>query len=160
MMYTKEILNIEKMINDVLISLGEEPLFLNKNFITYEDLHFSHWVKLLFIKKNSLNITFVLSNGGLRVDIDRAEEIIDISYENLIKNNEITKQILLMIFTSTIMIQYCGEHTTFLYFIKNNTVKKYKYSTTLITICFRKCKEKIYTPIFPEKESKRVSRHL
>ena len=149
MKYTNEILYIEKIINEVLLLLNEKPLFQNSNFKIYEELHFADWIKVSLIKSNNVALTFELSHGGLRIDIDKAIEIIDLSYENIVTNSEKLKKILMMIFTSTIMVQYCGKYITNLYFIKNDSVETYRYASTLLPMRFsRYCEEKVYLPIF------------
>ncbi len=149
MEYTKQILLIEKLINDVLISLNQDLLFQNKVFSIDSILHNEHYVKVILKKTNAVSLLMEICDSGLRIDIDRAEEIIDLDYEYIYKNMEEVSRLLKMIFTSTIMVQYCGKYITNLYFIKNESVETYRYTSTLIPIKFsRYCEEKVYVPIF------------
>ena len=150
MKYTKEVIFIEKLISNVLISLNKNSLFQNEDFKVYQKLHFEHWVRVSLCKPNAIIIIFEISNSGLRIDVDRTEELVgNFSYEYIYNNYEKIEELLLMIFTSTIMVQYCGDYLTNLYFIKNKTVQTYRYTTKLGLIRFlKKCEEKIYLPIY------------
>jgi len=150
MQYTQEVLFIEKLISNVLLSLNKNSLFQNEDFKVYQKLHFEHWVRVSLCKPNAIIIIFEISNSGLRIDVDRTEELVgNFSYEYIYNNYEKIEELLLMIFTSTIMVQYCGDYLTNLYFIKNKTVQTYRYSTKLGLLRFlKKCEEKIYLPIY------------
>ena len=149
MKYSSNVLFIEKIISNVLIKLGKKSLLKNKDFKIYQELHFEHWVKLSLDKNNTISIVLEITNGGLRIDIDRAEEMIDFSYEYINNNTEDVVNILMMIFTSQIMVQYCGKYLTKLYFINNGTVQTYTYSNTLLVFkCPKDCQEKLYLPIY------------
>jgi hypothetical protein len=149
MKYTQNVLFIVNIINKVLLSLNQKSLFQNKDFKIDKELHFKHWVKIYLEKDNSISIIFEISEDGLRIDIDRAEELMSFSYKYIFNNSKEVEKCLFMIFTSTILIQYCGNHLTYLFFIKGKTVQSYKYSTKLWIIdFFKKCKEKIYLPIY------------
>ena len=152
MLYTDKILCIEKRISNVLNLLNEKPLFKNNSFEVYKELNFEHWVRISLNKKDSIRIIFELSHGGFCIDIDRADELFDFSYDDVCKDSETIEEILFMIFTSNILVQYCGKHIINFFFIKDKTLKKYIYKNSLFAInCFSTCAEKIYTPIFPEK---------
>ena len=152
MKYTKEVIFIEKLISNVLLSLNQNSLFQNEAFKVYQELHFEHWVRVSLCEPNAITIIFEISNSGLRIDMDRTEELMSFSYEYIYNNSEEIKELLFMIFTSTIMVQYCGNYLTNLYFIKNKTVQTYRYSTKLGLIRLsNNCEEKVYLSIYEMK---------
>ena len=148
MKYEEGVLFIQEIFNEVLISLDEKPLFENEHFYINKELHFEHFIQLRLIKKNVCGVLIEISTTELRIDIDRAEEIFHMNI-NYIKNNrvEVTK-IIQMIFTSMIMIEYCGDFYTKLFFIKNTFVKSIVHRSSLISFRIN-CKEKFYPAIFP-----------
>ncbi len=150
MKYEDKILCIEKIISEVLLSLNQKSLFENYNFQIDEGLHFKNWVRVYLVKQNTISLTFEISYGGLRIDIDKAEEIFSFDFDEICNNSSELKKTLKMIFTSTIMVQYCGKNITILYFIKNNHCLKYNYYNTLIPyFCsLHKCVEEVFSPIF------------
>jgi pantothenate kinase len=156
--YTKEVIFIEKLISNVLTSLNKNSLFQNEDFKIYQELHFEHWVKLSLNKSNSVSILFEISNNELRIDIDRTSETYTYDIEFIKENEEYIRNIITMIFTCSIKVEYCGENYTKLYFInkEGKTLNTFSFTTGLLgffgLISKKNCKEKLYPPIYPSEK--------
>lgn len=140
------------MLNEILNSLGEVSLYEHKDFYFDKDLNYNHWTKIKFKRENSIQINFEITNRDFRLDIDRIEEALYISYDDLIENKKEIKNFIVMIFTSLIRVEYCGKRYTKIFFVAKNGIiidSIEFYKNTFFRFKY-KCQEITYTPIFPE----------
>jgi hypothetical protein len=154
--YDKNVVFIINIINNVLLKYKEEPILENKKFKVYNELVFSNYLRLYTIDKECVSIMFEITNNGLRIDIDKAEEIIyyDIGY---IYNNETeVMRILNVIFTYICIVTYCGKSYTHISFVSpNKEVVEYQYMTDILPPLIKNCiclfkkkyKRRVYKPV-------------
>jgi len=151
MKYNKEILDNIDIINQALILLERETLFFNKDFKLNKDINSKDWIKLSLHKINRVPICLEITSGEIRIDIDRAEEVICISHNFIKENKENIIKLIVMILSSFIKVKYCGKGYTKIFFLdKNNKVLDAieHYKNILFSLKL-KCKEHIYMPIYP-----------
>jgi len=159
MIYDKKITYVENLINEVLIGVGEVSLFNNETFeIINSKIHDKSYVVLELVKPNTIELIFWFECGDLRIDIDRTSETYTYDIEFIKENEEYIKNIITMIFTCSIKVEYCGENYTKLYFInkEGKTLNTFSFTTGLLgffgLISKKNCKEKLYPPIYPSEK--------
>ena len=138
--FDKNVIFITDIINKLLLKYKEKPILENKKFKVYNELIFSHYLRLYTTDKECVSVVFEITNHSLRIDIDRAEEIIyyDIDY---IRNNE-TEVIktLNVIFTYICIVTYCNKNYIQISFVSpNKEIVEYQYATDIIPSIINNC---------------------
>ena len=149
MKYNKKIIFMEQVISKVLNIVHQPSLFKNNDFKLLKGN--SNDVIFSLIKRNSIELTFWLDCGELRIDLDRTRETFTVSYSDIKENEQQVVDYLTMVFTSTINVEHCGKHYTKLTFIsgKGEVLDTLSYRDAIFAFR-RNCQEKVYSPIYRE----------
>jgi hypothetical protein len=143
--------DIISLFDDTFLKLGQEPLSNNEEF-TLDDLQSDFFKRFHSVPKpNRVKLFFELSANGVSFWIDRTREMPDVSYDFISNNREQFKELLLMIFGSTISVDYKGSRTT-LHFIgaDNISLATYTFHYGLWPSWFSPKTTCFYNPYFEE----------
>ncbi|MCG3167164.1 MAG: hypothetical protein POELPBGB_02948 [Bacteroidia bacterium] len=146
--YEKTVKNKIDIINSVFESINVPELLSNQDFIVDNNFHFEHCVKFILRKPNAINLELVLISDALQINIDRTMETFEWSNSQISKDIIDVKNLIKILFTSRIKVEYCGSNYTKLYFIDkyDNYLKTLKYIKGLY---FKiGCEIKEYEPIY------------
>jgi hypothetical protein len=146
--YENEVYSKIELVNSVLKSLDIASLEANKDFTIDEQFHQEHYVKFLLQRSNCINLELIFINNALQINIDRTNESFEWSNNQIQENTEEVKDIIKMLFTSRIKVEYCGYNYTKLYFynVSGNCVKSLKFVTGLYLKVG--CKTMEHSPIY------------
>lgn len=135
------------LLNEVLEFVGEPTLFKNSSFVINEISH-SMYLKIYFVKTNNIEIILMFALDGIQISIDRIDEAYEMDMQKIYENPFELKSFLAMLFTSKILVKYCGKNYTKLYFYDSNG-NRIK-SITSINGFYHKlnCNEICYEPIY------------
>lgn len=147
MKYSDKIIYQVDYINSLLKGYNEKPIFDNNNFII-DEMSWEGYLKITFKKAELISFDIICSSNEFQINIDRANEALDISASDFSKNELIVKDFLDFLFTCRTKVEYCGSNYTKIYFYNGsgNCVKTLKYVTGLY-LKFN-CKTKEYKPIY------------
>lgn len=147
MKYSDKIIYQVEYINSLLKGYNEKPIFDNKNFMI-DEMSWEEYLKINFKKSDSISFDIICSSNVFQINIDRANEALDLSSNDFNKNELIVKDFLDFLFTCRTKVEYCGSNYTKIYFYdgSGNCVKTLKYVTGLYLKIG--CKSKEYLPIF------------
>lgn len=151
MKYSQEVLYNIDIINQALDSLGQIEVLKNKDFKYYQDEIISNdWIRLKLNKDNSIPLYLEVTGNEIRIDLDKAEEIISLSSDFIKKNKQEVINLLIMIFSSFIKMKYCDKnYIKFSFLDKNNNVlDSIEFYKNIIFSFKIKCQEKVYMPIY------------
>ncbi|MCB2376676.1 hypothetical protein LGH70_03745 [Hymenobacter sp. BT635] len=138
------------LFDEVFLTLGQKPLLHNPDFtLDWELNEFRRFCSVP--KRNRVKLAFELSPDGVSFWIDRTSEMPDVGYDFISNNREQFKELLLMIFGSSISVNYKGNRTT-LYFIPadNILLATYTFHYGLLPSWFRPKTMRLYDPYFEE----------
>lgn len=146
MSYDDNIINQLEIVNDILHEYGQLPIFDNEDFIVKEMWYFQLIMK--FEREHCIPFCLHFTSNGIRIDIDRMEEFIDISFVSIENYKNKVTTYLKLIFECSVQIKYCGKHYTKIYFIDNNgtCIHSGRYITGLYLKI--NCVTKEYPPIY------------
>jgi len=147
MKYSDKITYQVDYINTLLKGYNEKPIFDNDNF-TIDEMSWEEYLKINFKKADSIRFDIICSSNEFQINIDRANEALDLSSSNFISNVLLVKDFFDFLFKCRAKVEYCGSNYTKIYFYDQSgiCVKTLKYSTGLY---FKAgCKTKEYSPIY------------
>ena len=135
------------LINEVLVNVNQSALLENSNFLI-DEMSSERYLKVKYDSLGHISFTIVLTPLGIQVDVDRAIEAYDVGIEYFNNNKTEFKNLIKMLFTSRIKVEYCGSNYTKIYFydVSGSQVKTFKYVTGLYLKVG--CKIKEYHPIY------------
>jgi hypothetical protein len=108
MKYNSKILEKIDVINAVLYSLNQQNIFKNPDFLI-DEMSSEFYLMFHHTKKvNSPRLSIICSNFDLQIDLDRIDEAFVWSNEQLEKDKDDIKKLLVILFTSIIKARYCG----------------------------------------------------
>lgn len=142
---------IINIIDEVFINLRQPSLLENNAFFINQELQFTHYLKFEQVnrQRNQVALLFELSNVGATFYVDRANEIIDWSYEMIQMDKAKFKQEIADLFTSFIVVEHKGETTLLRMFNKQGEqIRRYKYIQGLMPSFFFKSQFTLYQPYF------------
>lgn len=148
MNYNNEILQKVNIIDNVLKELNQPGVLSNQDF-NIDEISSEFYLKAyLNTPSNELSLNIILSNFDIQIDIDRVNEAFVWSNKQIKEEEQEIKDIIKMLFTSNIKVEYCGSNYTKLYFYNKNRIciKTSKYITGLYLKVM--CKTKEYRPIY------------
>ncbi|MCH9740224.1 MAG: hypothetical protein K0U38_05230 [Epsilonproteobacteria bacterium] len=151
MLYDEKVMFTEKVISSALLKINQLSLFENEDFEPLKGkIHSKDYVVLQLTNPNTIELLFWLECGDLRIDIDRTNETFVYDYDSVVSDRAEIVNLITMIFTSNIKVEYCGEHYTNLYFMNQDgkVLDSLRYRDALFAFR-KKCVEKIYPPIYP-----------
>lgn len=143
----QEITEQVNLINEVLVNMNQSTLLENSNFLI-DEMSSERYLKVKYDSLSHISFTIVFTPLGIQVDVDRAIEAYDVGIEYFNSNKAEFKNLIKMLFTSRIKVEYCGSNYTKIYFydIGGSQVKTFKYVTGLYLKVG--CKIKEYHPIY------------
>lgn len=135
------------LINEVLVNLNQSALLENSSFLI-DEMSSERYLKVKYDSLSHISFTIVLTPLGIQVDVDRAIEAYDVGIEYFNNNKTEFKNLIKMLFTSRIKVEYCGSNYTKIYFydVRGSQVKTFKYVTGLYLKVG--CITKEYHPIY------------
>ena len=147
MKYSDKIIYQVDYINSLLKGYNEKPIFDNENFMI-DEMSWEEYLKINFKKAASISFDIICSSNEFQINIDRANEALDLSSSDFSKNELIIKDFLDFLFRCRTKVEYCGSNYTKIYFYdeRGNCVKTLKYVTGLYLKVG--CKTKEYLPIY------------
>lgn len=147
MKYVIDVSNKIELVNSVLKELNVASLETNKDFRIDDSFYQGHYVKFLLRKADCIHLELIFIDNAFQINLDRTNESFEWSNNQIQKNSEEIKGILKMLFTSRIVIEYCGSNFTKVYFFNDRTcIKTLKYVTGLYLKIG--CKTREYPPIY------------
>ena len=143
----QEITEQVNLINEVLVNMNQSTLLENSNFLI-DEMSSERYLKVKYDSLSHISFTIVFTPLGIQVNVDRATEAYDVGIEYFNSNKAEFKNLIKMLFTSRIKVEYCGSNYTKIYFydIGGSQVKTFKYVTGLYLKVG--CKIKEYHPIY------------
>lgn len=152
MNYVENVQYIEEIINNVLLKLGQSMLFENSDFKP-RGPQYDDYVELDLNKTDSICMKIEIYYNGLKIFIGNFPEAYDYDIEYIRANEDLIRNIIEMIFTTTIKQEFCGKSYSKLSFIDDgqNTIKTITYKRGFLGLFNYKgkdCREEIYSPIY------------
>jgi hypothetical protein len=143
----KEIKEQVELIDEVLISLKQNLILENSDFLI-DEMSSDRYLRIKYTSSSHINFAITFMPFGIQVDIDRAIEVYDISMAYFNTNKDEFRKFIVTLFTSIIKVEYCGSNHTKIYFYNDNgdCVKTLKHVKGLY-LKFG-CKIKEYRPIY------------
>ena len=158
--YSDKILYQIDYINSLLNDYNEKPILENENF-TLDEMSWAEYLKVTFRKTNSISFDLICSSTDFQLNVDRANEVVDLMLDDFDKNKETIRAFFNCLFVCKVKIEYCGSNYTKIFFYndKGSCIKTLKYVTGLY-LKFG-CRIKEYPPIFtlqitPQNQKNRV----
>jgi hypothetical protein len=147
----KEILHFIALIDEVFITVNQKPLLQNLNF-ELDELSHDEWIRLHLLKKEEWPEVFLeIFEGGIYIRIDRIFEACEESYNGLLKNHTPLQDAIYAIFTSELIIEYCGNNFRKILMKNKKYAKPYNWRFYRNFYLYRsKCIQKYFDPIFPD----------
>lgn len=147
MKYSDKITYQVNFINSLLKGYNEKPIFDNENFII-DELSWEEYLKINFRKEDSIRFDIICSSSEFQINIDRANEALDLSSSDFSKNEVVVKNFLDFLFKCRAKVEYCGSNYTQICFYDEigDCVKSLKYVTGLYLKVG--CKTMEYPPIY------------
>ncbi len=142
------------ILDKILRDFGLLPVFENSDFVIDKGSSstFGLDMSLVRLGRNTVPIDFLLEGGGMRIDIDSIPETFVWANKNM-ENSEEVVCFIKQLFTSYVLMEYCGSHTVMCLF---NSEGQLVYKTTLRYYSFlgsflkRECQKKLFLPIYPK----------
>lgn len=120
----------------------------NPDFVI-DEMSAEGYLDVRYVAGRGVPLRIVLSFSEIRIDIDRAEEAFHIDPSDYKNNWEQFRELIDMIFTSTVKVECCGRHYTEIEFLnkENDCVDKIKHRTSFHVFKLN-CSTKVYPPIY------------
>jgi hypothetical protein len=137
--------------DDVFQQLGQPLLLDNKLFSVNSDLRFDNYLRFDRSDKrdDEIALFFELTNDGATFHIDRTDEIPEWSFKMIQKDKDKFRQLLLDLFTSSIMTEHKGNKTILRLFDNNGRqIRRFTFYRCLGFYFSSKSDFKLYKPIF------------
>jgi hypothetical protein len=137
--------------DDVFQQLGQPRLLDNKLFKVKTDLQFDHYLRFDRADRqdNEIALFFELSNDGATFHIDRTDEIPEWSFTMIQNDTDKFRQLLLDLFTSSILTEHKGNKTILRLFDKDGRqIRRFTFYRGLGFYFLSKSDFKLYRPIF------------
>lgn len=147
MNYTAKILYQVKYVDSLLELYDEKPMFDNI-FFKVDEVSWEEYLKISFIKEGCIRFDLIFSSSEFQINIDRANEALDIDSNSFDSNKEIIKYFFRYLFVCRSKVEYCGANYTKIFFYDNkgSCVKTLKYVTGLFVKVG--CITKEYPPVY------------
>lgn len=101
------------VIDEALACFGQNGIFDNNEIIIDKDMVWENHIQFKIKRKhNHTRVSFIISSGNIRIDIDRAEEIAEWSLDSVTNDKQIILEFLFTLLTSHIVVEYYGESKT------------------------------------------------
>jgi len=150
MKYNTEIIELKNFIDEVLqevnsCSLDNCPYIMIHEYMNHED-----YVKYLFNKEGSIKLEFDLSDWGLVVAIDTAEEMYEYNIDFIRNNKEFMYKFIKNILTAKVQVRCCYFGYCRYTFINKKKEILFSCSMCRSLLCSIKikCSTKIYNEYF------------
>lgn len=149
MKYEDNVIRKIKFIDSVFNRFSVAGILSNNDFIICDDFHFVDYVKFRLIKNDCIKLELVVTYNSFQINLDRTNETFEWSEEQFNENVEEIESIIEIVFTSLVVVKYCGLNYTKIYFIDHTgfCVKTLKYITGFYLRI--NCKSVKYNPIYP-----------
>ena len=146
MKYDKKIFEGVEIINNSLKGLKEFQLLGSPDFLIDRISH-ENYLKVDLKKSNCIDLSIIITLDGIQFNIDRMEDGIEWSYSQFEKSPNEIINLIKIIFTSEIQVQYCGAKYTRLLFNQNHECVKTIKAISGLYLKIN-CKTKNYPPIY------------
>lgn len=140
------------ILDKVLIDLGLPPVSENSDFVIHKSSStFGLDMSVIRLGRNTVPTDFLLEGDGMRIDIDSIPETFEWANESM-ENSEEIVDFIKQLFTSYVLMEYCGSHTEMSLF---NSEGELVYKTILRyynffgSFFYRDCQKKLFLPIYP-----------
>jgi hypothetical protein len=149
MNYTSEIIEKLRLVNEVLDKLHVPTLLDNDDF-SIDEMSMESWLKvdLRVESNNKIPLSFIFTQGGLEIHLDRVSEAYDWSNKEIKKSSSSLSSMLSTLLTSYFLVEYHGSgHTKIRLFSKNGKcLNVLRYTEGLAFIGKREYQ--LYFPIY------------
>ena len=108
-------------INSLLKEYNEESIFDNKNFIV-DEISWSEYLKITYKKAHYISFDIIFSSNEFQINIDRTNEVLDISSNCFTEKKQIVKDFIDFLFTCRARVEYCGSNYTKIFFYNDKLV--------------------------------------
>ena len=123
MTYKAEILDKIDIINQVLLRLNKPGIFENSDF-SIDEMSVEFYLKLNFVKKESVRFNIKISLSDIQIGIDRIDEAFTWPNNALEYDKKEIDNLIEQLLISTIKVEYCGSNYTKLYLLNSGLMDK------------------------------------
>lgn len=147
--YSKKMTFIIGVINDTFKSLGDTDILNNKHVSIVDETKLFSFIQFKFYKgEQHISLFFEISDNGIRIDLDRANETIYLPFNRIEEGKEKVIAFLQSILTCFYIVEYRGAHYTKITLAdkKGTPFDSYTYRDSIFII--GKKKLKVFFPIY------------
>lgn len=147
MSYDKKIFEGVEIVNNALKQLKAFQILDSPDF-SIDKISHKNYLKIDLRKSNNVDLSIIITLDGIQINIDRVNEGVEWSYSQYEKSQDEVINLIKIIFTSEIRVQYCGtKYTKILFFDKKKECLKTIKSIEGLYLKIN-CKIKKYPPIY------------
>jgi hypothetical protein len=155
--FEEYVIDTIKLFNSVLAKLNVTGLLENSDFKVYEGFTFESVLSLTLEKTNCVSL-YIMLDEGIRIDIDGIPESCEFSKQDLIEKKDETVNIIKLIFSGYLMIEY-RKYSKYINFFYDDGKAWGIWSFNSLWIMLgnfyiknRVPNQRLFLPIYPQKK--------